>query len=273
MQSGLQKHLPDPTVLSRMKSALLIAAFIRDPVGSLEPHFMPAGRAIEITAMRRSRRRVLFMYDPDYNRQFLLNTRNTQIAQLWPATPRHSEAQRELRTQPLKNYGPQQAAFTQITDPYLSRGAIARQFEDIRASVLAEVSSWKPGVHDFYTLARRCTERVAFTLLFGSHEGGRFSAFGDLLHEYHRANWMLAARLFPADLPGSAYRHVLERAQSLQFYIHGWTNPPPPPRRVARWCRALSRERGTMAARSRRGPSPPRSPCSAGSPTRPPRPR
>jgi hypothetical protein len=113
MQSGaLQKHLPDPTVLSRMKSGLLIAAFIRDPVGALEPYFMPAGRAIEITAMRRGRCRMLFMYGPDYNRQFLLNTKNTQIAQLWPAAPRHSAAQRELRTQPLKNHGPQQAAFT-----------------------------------------------------------------------------------------------------------------------------------------------------------------
>jgi cytochrome P450 len=222
MQSGLQKQLPDPTVLSRVKSGLLIAAFIRDPVGCLEPRFMPAGRAIEITALRQGRCRLLFMYGPEYNRQFLLNTRNTQIAQLWPAAPRHSSAQRELRTQPLKNHGPQHAAFTQITDPYLSRGAIARQFEDIRASVLAEVSGWRPGVHDFYTLARRCTERVAFTLLFGSHESGRFSAFGDLLHQYHRANWAPAARLFPADLPGTAYRHVLERAQSLQSYIHGW---------------------------------------------------
>jgi cytochrome P450 len=223
MQSGSsQKHLPAPTVLSRMKSGLLVAAFIRDPVGALERHFMPAGRAIEITAMRRGRARQLFMFDPDYNRQFLLNTRNTQIAQLWPAAPRHSAAQRELRSQPLKNYGPQQAAFTQITDPYLSRGAIARQFEDIRASVLAEVSGWKPGVHDFYTLARRCTERVAFTLLFGSHESGRFSAFGDLLHEYHRANWAPAARLFPVELPGSAYRDVIERAKTLQSYIHDW---------------------------------------------------
>jgi len=183
---------------------------------------MPAGRVIEITAMRRGKSRQLFMYDPDYNRQFLLNTRNTQIAQLWPAAPRHSAAQRELRTQPLKNHGPQQAAFTQITDPYLSRGAIGRQFDDIRASVLAEVSSWQPGVHDFYTLARRLTERVAFTLLFGQHESGRFAAFGDLLHEYHRANWAPAARLFPVDLPGTAYRHVLDGAKTLQSYIHDW---------------------------------------------------
>jgi cytochrome P450 len=219
---GLQKHLPAPTVLSRVKSGLLVAAFIRDPVGALERHFMPAGRAIEITAMRRGRVRQLFMFDPEYNRQFLLNTRNTQIAQLWPAAPRHSAAQRELRTQPLKNYGPQQAAFTQITDPYLSRGAIGRQFEEIRASVLAEVTDWKPGVHDFYTLARRCTERVAFTLLFGSHESGRFSAFGDLLHEYHRANWSATARLFPVDWPGTAYRHVLDGAKTLQSYIHDW---------------------------------------------------
>src|SRR5258708_1705161 len=223
MQSGgLQQHLAGPAILGRMKSGLLIAAFIRDPVGCLEPRFMPAGRAIEITAMRRGGRRLLFMYDPDYNRQFLMNTRNTQIAQLWPVTPRHSSAQRELRTQPLKNHGPQQAAFTQITDPYLSRGAIGRQFEEIRASVLAEIAGWSPGVHDFYTLARRCTERVAFTLLFGSHESGRFAAYGDLLHEYHRANWAPAARLFPADFPGTAYRQVLDGARSLQSYIHDW---------------------------------------------------
>jgi cytochrome P450 len=216
------KQLSDPKVLSRLKSGLLIAAFIRDPVGSLERHFMPAGRAIEITAMRRGRSRVLFMYGPDYNRQFLLNTRDTQIAQLWPAAPRHSSAQRELRTQPLKNHGPQHAAFTQITDPYLSRGAIGRQFEDIRASVLAEIAGWQPGIHDFYTLARRCTERVAFTLLFGSHESGRFSTFGDLLHEYHRANWAAAARLFPVDWPGTAYHRVLDGATTLQSYIHDW---------------------------------------------------
>src|SRR5258708_4309359 len=223
MQSGgLQQHLAGPAILGRMKSGLLIAAFIRDPVGCLEPRFMPAGRAIEITAMRRGGRRLLFMYDPDYNRQFLMNTRNTQIAQLWPVTPRHSSAQRELRTQPLKNHGPQQAAFTQITDPYLSRGAIGRQFEEIRASVLAEIAGWSPGVHDFYTLARRCTERVAFTLLFGSHESGRFAAYGDLLHEYHRANWAIGARLFPADFPGTAYRQVLDGARSLQSYIHDW---------------------------------------------------
>lgn len=78
------------------------------------------------------------------------------------------------------------------------------------------------GGHDFYTLARRCTERVAFDLLFGPQESERFAVFGDLLHEYHQANWVPAALVFPADLPGTAYRKALARAEALRSYLFTW---------------------------------------------------
>jgi cytochrome P450 len=227
MRSGrLEKHLPDPTVLGRVKSALLMAAFALDPVGSLDRYFMPAGRALEITRLGRGTHRLLFLYDPEYNRRFMLNMKGMRTAGLWPVTAPDGTAQKSLRSHPLKARGPEQATFHEMIDPYLSRGAVNQSFAEIRSIVLTEIATWQPGVHDFYTLARRCTERVAFSLLFGEHESERFAVFGDLLHEYHRANWAPAAHLFPADLPGTAYRRALTQAEALQSYLYAWMKAP-----------------------------------------------
>src|SRR5579864_4227238 len=219
---GAQTSLPGPTVIGRVKGAWMVAAFALDPVGALDRHFMPVGRALEIKRLGRGSRRLMFMYDPEYNRRFLMNTKGMRTSGLWPVRSPDGSAQQCLRSHPLKAHGPEQAAFSAMIDPYLSRGAIAKRFNDIRSDVLSEIGGWQPGVHDFYTLARRCTERVAFSLLFGGHESDRFAAFGDLLHEYHGANWAPAAHVFPADLPGTAYRNALIRAEALQRYLYAW---------------------------------------------------
>src|SRR5260370_37287672 len=76
-------------------------------------------------------------------------------------------AQQNLRSHPLKTHGSDQAVFHELIDPYFNRGAINQHFGDIRGIMVAEIEHWRPGVHDFYTLAPRCTEQVAFWLLFG----------------------------------------------------------------------------------------------------------
>ena len=219
---GAQTNLRGPAVIGRVKSAWMIAAFALDPVGALGRHFMPVGRALEIKRLGRGSRRLMFMYDPGYNRRFLMNTKEMRMSGLWPVRSPDGSAQQSLRSHPLKAHGPEQAAFSAMIDPYLSRAAINRSFDEIRSNVLTEIAAWRPGVHDFYNLARRCTERVAFNQLFGAQESGRFAAFGDLLHNYHRANWAPAAHIFPADLPGTAYRNALSRAEALQSYLYAW---------------------------------------------------
>jgi cytochrome P450 len=204
----------------------LLAAFALDPVGSLDRHFLPVGRAIEITRLGKGPRRLLFMYDPDYSRQFLLNSKGMQTSGLWPLKSPRGSAQQNLRSHPLKTHGSEQAVFHELIDPYFNRAAINRHFDAIRTVLIGEIEQWKPGGHDFYKLARRCTEQVAFSLLFGSGESHRFTELGDLLHEYHRANWVPTAHLFPVDLPGTPYRKTLARAEALQTYLYAWMKTP-----------------------------------------------
>ncbi len=200
--------------------------FALDPVGSLYRHFLPVGRAIEITRLGRGPRRLLFMCDPECNRQVLLNTKGMRTSGLWPLKSPQGSAQQNLRSHPLKTHGSDQAVFHELIDPYFNRGAINQHFGDIRRIMVAEIEHWRPGVHDFYKLARRCTEQVAFSLLFGVDENARFAELGDLLHEYHRANWTPASHLFPVDQPGTPYYKTLARAEALQSFLYAWMRVP-----------------------------------------------
>jgi cytochrome P450 len=214
-------RLPAPTVVGRVKGLQMIAAFGLDPVGALNRHFMPLGRAVEITRVR-SKRRMLFIWGPEYNRQFLLRSKTMRTSGLWPLKSPPGTAQRSLSYHPLKAYGPEHAVFDDLIDPYFNRSVIEQRGNDIRSTVVEEVERWSPGVHDFYALARRCTERVAFTLLFGVDESGRFNQFADRLHEYHRANWWYPALAFPVDLPGTPYHGGMRQAEALQAYLYSW---------------------------------------------------
>src|SRR5476649_1576856 len=99
------KGLPDPVVVGRARGVRMLASFALDPVGALDRHFMPLGRAIEITRIGRSPRRLLFMYDPEYNRRFLLNSKAMRTSGLWPLRSPPNTAQRSLSYHPLKAYG------------------------------------------------------------------------------------------------------------------------------------------------------------------------
>jgi cytochrome P450 len=166
------------------------------------------------------------MCDPEYNRHFLLNTKGMRTSGLWPLRSPDGTAQQTLRSHPLKTHGSEQAVFHELIDPYFNRGAINAHFGEIQAILAAEIGRWRPGIHDFYKLARRCTEQVAFTLLFGAEEKAEFAQLGDLLHEYHRANWMLGPHLFPFNLPGTPYRKTLARAEALQSFLYERMNAP-----------------------------------------------
>jgi cytochrome P450 len=214
--------LPAPTVLGRLQSMRVLGAFGLDPVGALNRHFLPLGRAVETTRFGSSERRALFMWGPEYNRQFLLRSKSMRTSGLWPLKSPPGTAQRSLSHHPLKAYGPEHAAFDDLIDPYFNRLAIEQRGNDIQSMIVDEIGRWQGGVHDFYALARRCTERVAFSLLFGTDESGRFNELSDRLHGYHRANWSAPAHIFPFNLPGTPYREGLRQAEALQAYLHSW---------------------------------------------------
>jgi hypothetical protein len=219
-------RLADPVVIGRWAGAWRLGALALDPVGALDRYFAPLGGAIEITRTGSGPRRLLLMYDPQYNRQFLMNSKAMLTSGIWPLSAPPGSAQKNLRSHPLRSHGSEQANFNALIDPFLNRSTINQHFATIRAQVLAEVDHWRPGVHDFYRLARRCTETVAFSLLFGEHEQARFARFGDLLHEYHRAIWTPAAQAFPINLPGTPYHTALGRAEAVQRYIYEWMGAP-----------------------------------------------
>lgn len=214
--------LPAPTVLGRVKGLVALAAFGLDPVGALDRHLMPLGRAVEIARFGKSEKRALFLWGPEYNRQFLLRSKSMRTAGLWPLKSTPDSAQRSLSHHPLKAYGPEHAAFDDLIDPYFNKSTIERRGREIRSMIVDDIEHWAAGVHDFYALARRSTERVAFTLLFGADERGRFNTFSDRLHDYHRANWMAGAHAFPVNWPGTAYRNGLRQAEALQAYLYAW---------------------------------------------------
>ena len=219
-------RLADPVVIGRWAGAWRLGALALDPVGALDRYFAPLGGAIEITRTGSGPRRLLMMHDPQYNRQFLMNSKAMLTSGIWPLSAPPGSAQKNLRSHPLRTHGSEQANFDALIDPFLNRSTINQHFATIRVQVVAEVDRWGPGVHDFYRLARRCTGTVAFSLLFGEHEHARFAGFGDLLHEYHRAIWTRAAQAFPINLPGTPYHAALCRAEAVQRYIYDWMGAP-----------------------------------------------
>jgi cytochrome P450 len=214
--------LPPPAILGRAKGLRALAAFSLDPVGALDRHFMPLGQAVEITRIGRSKRRGLFMWGPEYNRKFLLRSKDMHTSGLWPLKSPPGSAQRSLSYHPLKAFGAEHAAFDELIDPYFNRSVIERQSKEIRSLIDFEIDQWAPGIYDFYELARRCMERVAFVLLFGVDESGRFNELSDRLHEYHRANWTRSAIAFPINFPGTPYREGMRQAEALQAFLYSW---------------------------------------------------
>ena len=228
VKTALGGELPAPVVLGRVAGAWRLAALALDPVNALDLYFAPVGRAIEITRTGKGPRRLMFMYDPEYNRRFLLNTKAMQTSGLWPLSARPGSAQTILRAHPLKTSGAEHANFNTLIDPYFDRTAVNARYGDIRAQIVAQVEQWQGGVHDIYQLARRCTESVSFSLLFGAEESARFAAFGDLLHDYHRAVWTRSAQGFPFDLPGTPYRRALRRADAVLAFAYAWMQEAAP---------------------------------------------
>jgi len=213
-------------LLGRAATSWRMAAFALDPVGALR-HFEPLGQAVELARLSKHSHRTLVIWGPDYNRRFLMSTKAMTTSGLWSLRSPPSSAQAALRSNhPLKTHGSEHAAFSALIDPYFNRAAIGRRFGEIRSQLVEEIRAWRPGVSDFYRLARRLTERVAFSLLFGEEARDRFAEFGDLLHEHHRNNWRYVAHMLPVNLAGTPYGDALRSAEALRDFIDGWRTEP-----------------------------------------------
>ncbi len=125
-----------------------------------------------------------------------------------------------IRRAYLVMHGAEHARFSAAVEPHLDRRRVAGLFEDVKQIALAETDAWPIGdAADVYALLRRLAQRFAFQLLFGEGEPARIWRFGEMLADYHHANWVRAAMLARFHLPFTPYRQVLRQAEALMAFI------------------------------------------------------
>jgi len=198
--------------------------FLLNPIRSVERCHQRFGPVVAFTA--RGRRgvsiRSLVLIGPGYNREVLTNTEWLRPSGLWSVPGPPGSAQHAMKFNYVTVSGPEHLALKNTVVPMLSRQSVAGHFEAIRAITTSCVAAWPVGERvDLYALARDAGQQTAFTVLFGDADLERARAFGEMLADYHHANWRAGAHL-RINIPGLPYERVLSQAEQLRDFVSEW---------------------------------------------------
>ena len=169
------------------------------------------------------------MVGPTFNREVLTGGNPLRRTGIWPLKGPDGSAQSNLRANSLMARGSQHVSISRSAAPCLDRKSVAGYFDAAKRIVAGEVAEWPVGAStDIYRHARHLAQHLGFALIFGETDRARMRFFGEMLRDYHAANWSRFAALFPVDWPGTAHRRLLRQAETLQDFILTWSASPDP---------------------------------------------
>jgi cytochrome P450 len=205
----------------------LALGILNNPFAGSEHIYRRYGRAVEFDLLALPRHapiKYVFLIGPDYNREALAKSNAIRPAGLWSVKGPPGSAQRAIQDHSfLKSTGVEHDAVAEATNPALKRTRVQGDFERAKALVEDEIVNWpRDRAVDLYGLLRRLAQRVSFTLLFGESDVDRIRRFGDLAFDYHCGNWNWLAYVFPVNVKGTAYHHVLQTAERLKALVCDW---------------------------------------------------
>jgi cytochrome P450 len=198
--------------------------FLRNPVRAVEDCHRRLGPVVAFTASgpRLTSIRHLLLIGPEYNRQILTNTEWLRPSGLWSVPGPRGSVQRAMKFNYVTASGSEHVGLKKTLVPMLSRQRVTAQFEAIRTITSQCVAGWPVGREvDLYSLAREAGQQTAFTVLFGDTNLDRIRAFGDMVAQYHDANWRATAYV-PFRIPGLPYARVLSQAEKLRDFVREW---------------------------------------------------
>lgn len=155
---------------------------------------------------------------PEYNRQILGDPGSFRATGQFMWGPKNS-AQQRLRYGLTRMNGPKHRQQRALVMPPFHKKAIA-SYHDLTVGLADEVlRNWRPGErYDMHREMRNLSLRISSSVLFG-HDLEEALRIAHSLEEWTRRNFSAPVWLFPVDLPGTAYRRLLQQAQRAESAI------------------------------------------------------
>lgn len=186
--------------------------FFRDPIGYMRMLHRTFG---SVAGIVQNTTHWAFAFGPDYNR-YLLTNPDIFYANLafLPSAP--DSSLRRLTSGLLSMNTDQHKRHRSLMLPLFQKQQVETYRDDIVAITQALLSHWRIGQHlDIAAAMRFLTLRIVSTVLLGVHADRDVHSVATALHQWIAAYTSVAVHLFPKDLPGTPYRHLLRVSEHL----------------------------------------------------------
>jgi cytochrome P450 len=155
---------------------------------------------------------------PEFNRQVLGDPSTFRTTGQFIRGPADS-AQRRLRFGLTRMTGPEHKRQRQLVMPPFHKRAVEGYHALMVQVAQTMTQQWRSGQsYDIHREMRALTLSMSSTILFG-HDPEESLTIGKMLEEWQRRNFSAPVWMFPLDLPGTAFRGLLNHADRLEEEI------------------------------------------------------
>lgn len=214
--------------VSRVEAARAVWSLCYDVIGGLTWLHKAYGPAVAINSPLASRQASPIAYlfsNAALNEAVYDQMDHLRLKGVWPNPAPRGTSQEKLRFNYMSLGGSEHDHYARQISGQLGRPRAERLFDDMRAIVDEEVAAWPTGQFvDLARLTRELATRCALQMLYGETDRERTLKIGRMIDHYHAMNWSASVMMLRLNLPGLAYRKLINTADSLYAEVARWTD-------------------------------------------------
>lgn len=208
------------TPLTGFAAAREYYRFFHDPIDAMRQRYDrygPVAPLGPIFAGQPSKPRVLIA-GPEFNRQILSDPATFRTTGQLIRGPKGS-AQQRIRFGLTRMNGAQHKQQRQLVMPAFHKTAV-EGYHNLMVGIATNVlNRWRPGsIYDVHREMRAFVLQLSSAILFGA-DPDEGLAIGKLMEEWQLRNFSSSVWMLPVDLPGTAYRGLLQHAERIEKEI------------------------------------------------------
>jgi cytochrome P450 len=193
--------------------------FYRDPIDSMRSLYQRHGPVIAVGPIAFGEPKLhVIAIGPKFNRQVLGDPATFRTTGQFIWGPKNS-AQQRLRYGLTRMNGPKHKQQRSLIMPPFQKKAVASYHGLIVDLAQEIIDTWRAGqTYDMYREMRTLALRISSSVLFG-HELEDALRISHLFQTWMKRSHSVPVRLFPVNVPGTAYHQLLQHAEKLEAAI------------------------------------------------------
>jgi cytochrome P450 len=198
-------------------------AFLRDPIAAMR---RLQGEYGDVAALARGSNEFIFFFDPEVSRQVFSDPSrfyNTDVDTNTTFRFPEGTAYTRIFSGGLNQMnGPRHKQQRRLMMPAFHKKAVDTYREDMVALTEQKLAGWQTGRPiDLLQEMRELTSAVAVKTFFGLDPGQEGSKIREMLEQWQKLFFSLSSALLPYNLPGLAFRRLLQLSEAIEAEIQG----------------------------------------------------